>query len=74
MQKSQLVVFPLKCVLHCRVSLYIHAELTVGLKRNGHFHILMGAKSLLKVPKCENFHRTDFFDFFHHKVYMGRRL
>jgi hypothetical protein len=29
---------------------------------------------LLKVPKCENFHRTDFFLFLHHKASMGRRL
>ncbi len=28
----------------------------------------------LKVPKCENFHRTDFFLFFYHKASMGRRL
>jgi hypothetical protein len=26
-----------------------------------------------KVPKCENFHRTDFL-FLHHKASMGRRL
>jgi hypothetical protein len=28
----------------------------------------------LKVPKCENFHCTDFFLFFYHKASMGRRL
>jgi hypothetical protein len=28
----------------------------------------------LKVPKCENFHRTDFFLFLHPKASMGRRL
>ncbi len=26
------------------------------------------------MPKCVNFHRTDFFLFFHHKASMGRRL
>ncbi len=26
------------------------------------------------MPKCENFHRTDFFLFLHHKASMGRRL
>jgi hypothetical protein len=29
---------------------------------------------LLKVPKCENFHHTDFFLFLLHKASMGRRL
>ncbi len=30
--------------------------------------------SILKVPKCENFHRTDFFLFLHHNASTGRRL
>ncbi len=33
-----------------------------------------GQNKHLKVPKCENFHSTDFFLFFHHKASMGRRL
>jgi hypothetical protein len=43
----------------------IHSKDTHMLRgRGGVFVIDGGRKMVLKVPKCENFHRTDFFDFF----------